>query len=378
MPVQTTGGLVESVTRLNIGDYEAEARAKLDPIHYDFFAGGAGTESSTRANEEALARIRLLPRVLRGNDRRDLGVSILGRQLSMPVMVSPTAFHKIAHPDGEAATARGVAAAGTGLIVAMAATMTLEDVAAAARERGPDPTLWFQLYLQPDLAFNESLVRRAEDAGYQALVVTVDSPVFGLRERDHRNGFRDLPPGMRCENMVLDPAASGSGVRSIVMAAEMTWDRIDWLRSVTRLPVVLKGVLNPADARLAVRHGVDGLLVSNHGGRQLDGVPATIEALPAVVAAVAGRIPVLLDGGVRRGTDVVRALALGAAAVSVGRPVLWGLTLEGADGVRAVLELLRDDFDRALALCGATSADDLDADILYPASTPPGGPQLAR
>jgi 4-hydroxymandelate oxidase len=355
--------------RLTIEDFEAEARARLDPVHYDFFAGAAGPESIRQANEEAFGRLRLLPRVLRGNDRRDLRVSLFGRPISMPVAVAPTAFHRLAHPDGELATARAVASAGTLLIAAMAATTTLEEIADEARKHAPDgdPTLWFQLYLQPDLAFTEALIRRAEAAGYQALVVTVDSPVFGRRERDHRNGFRDLPAGLRCENLV----GPGSGVRDIVMDAGLTWERIDWLRTRTGLPILLKGTLHPEDARLAVRHGVDGLLVSNHGGRQLDGVAATIEALPAVVDAVAGRIPVLLDGGVRRGTDVVRALALGAVAVAVGRPVLWGLAVDGAAGVGEVLELFRDDVDRALALCGATSPRDLDAELLWPA---PAGP----
>ena len=355
--------------RLTIEDFETEAKDRLDPVHFDFFAGAAGAESTRQANEEAFARLRLLPRVLRANDQRDLGVNLFGRPLSMPVTVAPTAFHRLAHPDGELATARAVAAAGTLMIVAMAATTTLEEIAEQARKQAPDgdPALWFQLYLQPDLAFTESLVRRAESAGYQALVVTVDSPVFGRRERDHRNGFRDLPSGLRCENLV----GPGSGVRDIVMDAGLTWERIDWLRAVTRLPILLKGALHPQDARLAVRHGVDGLLVSNHGGRQLDGVAATIEALPAVVSAVAGRIPVLLDGGVRRGTDVVRALALGAVAVAVGRPVLWGLAVDGAAGVGEVLEWFRDDVDRALALCGARNPRDLDAELLFPA---PAGP----
>jgi 4-hydroxymandelate oxidase len=353
--------------RLSVADFEAEARGRLDPAHYDFFAGGAGAESTVRANEAGFARLNLLPRILRGNDKRDLTVSLLGRRLSMPIVVSPTAFHRLAHPGGEVATARAVAAAETLLIVAMAATTTLEAIAEAARDGAPDgdPALWFQLYLQPDLAFTESLVHRAEEAGYRALVVTVDSPVFGLRERDHRNGFRDLPAGMRCENMV--ERNHGGSPRDIVMAAELSWEQLGWLRAVTRLPILLKGVLHPADAQLAVEHGVDGLLVSNHGGRQLDGVPASIDALPAVVAAVAGRIPVLLDGGVRRGIDVVRALARGADAVGIGRPVLWGLAADGSDGVRAVLELLRADFDRALALCGGSSPADLDVGVLFPA-----------
>jgi 4-hydroxymandelate oxidase len=250
------------------------------------------------------------------------------------------------------ATARG--AAGTILVVSMASTTGVEEIAAAG---GP---LWFQLYPQPDLAFTEAVIRRAEAAGCRALVVTVDSPVFGRRERDLRNGFTDLPAGMVCENM-----RDGTGrVRDIVMDAGLGWDRIDWLRGVTALPILLKGVLHPADAELAVEHGVSGLVVSNHGGRQLDGAIASVTALPAIVKAVGGRLPILLDGGVRRGVDVLAALALGATAVLVGRPIVWGLAGGGSDGVRQVLDLLRSELDSALALVGARTPADLTADLV--------------
>lgn len=341
-----------------LADVAAVARARLDPAHWDFFAGGAGDERAVRGNEEALARHRLVPRVLRGAGTRDLRTGLLGADLSMPVLVAPTAFHRLAHPDGEPATARAVAAAGTVMVVSMAATAPVEEIAASA---GPG-RLWFQLYLQPDLAFTASAVRRAEAAGCRALVVTVDSPVFGHRERDLRNGFLDLPAGLACENM----RDGGGRVRDIAMDATASWDRIGWLRTVTTLPIILKGVLHPADARLAVEHGVDGVFVSNHGGRQLDRAVATVDALPAIVDAVAGRLPVLLDGGIRRGTDVVTALALGACAVAVGRPVLWGLAAGGATGVRHVLELLRADLDRAMALVGAATPGDLTADLVAP------------
>jgi 4-hydroxymandelate oxidase len=231
-----------------------------------------------------------------------------------------------------------------------------------AQACGPG-ALWFQLYPQPDLAFTEALVRRAEAAGCRALVVTADSPVFGRRPRDLRNGFGDLPPGLACENL-RDPV-SGTP-RPIAMDDTLGWDRLARLRAATRLPIVLKGVLHPADARLAVEHGLDAVLVSNHGGRQLDGAPATLEVLPDVVAAVAGRVPVLLDGGVRRGVDVLVALALGADAVAVGRPVLWGLAAAGEAGVRAVLELLRAELDAALALAGARRPADLTPDLVVP------------
>ena len=324
----------------------------MDPVHADFFAGGAGDERTLRGNEEAFARLRLIPRVLRATGRRDLRGTLLGTELAAPILVAPTAFHRLAHPDGEMATARG--AAGTILVVSMAATAPVEEIAAAG---GP---LWFQLYPQPDLVFTKSVIARAEAAGCRALVVTVDSPVFGRRERDLRNGFTDLPAGMVCENMRDD---SGR-VRDIVMDAGLGWDRIDWLRGVTGLPILLKGVLHPADAELAVAHGVAGLVVSNHGGRQLDGAIASVDALPAIVAAVGGRLPILLDGGVRRGVDVLAALALGADAVLIGRPILNGLARAGSNGVRQVLDRLGAELDAALALAGARTPADLTPDLV--------------
>ncbi|EOD69265.1 alpha-hydroxy acid oxidase [Amycolatopsis vancoresmycina] len=344
-----------------IAEFEAAARERLDPAHYDYFAGGAQDEITLRENETAFQRLRLLPRVLRGGDKRDLSLTLLGAPSSMPILVAPTAFHRLAHPDGELATARAAARAGTIMIVSMAATTAIEDIAAAA----PDLGLWFQLYLQPDLEFTEAIVRRAENAGVRAFVVTVDSPVLGRRERDDRNAFHDLPPGLAVENL-RDIGENRSGgtashVRDIVMSA-LNWDHIAWLRSKTKLPVLIKGVLHAEDARLAVHHGVAGIVVSNHGGRQLDTVAATIDVLPEIAAAVGGAVPVLLDGGIRRGTDVVKALALGADAVGVGRPVVWGLAAGGREGVTQVLELLREDFDQALALCGGRRPADLTPD----------------
>ena len=274
----------------------------------------------------------------------------------MPIFLSPTAFHRLAHPDGELATARAAAKAGVIMIVSMASTVAVEDL---GQEGG---TLWFQLYLQPDLAVTEAIVRRAERAGARALVDTVDSPVLGRRERDDRHGFHDLPDGMRCENLRGLLGDEPGHVRQIAMSADLTWEHIDWLRSITPLPIVLKGILHPADAKTAVEHGAAAVLVSNHGGRQLDSVPATIDALPAVVHAIDQ--PVLVDGGIRRGVDVVKALALGATAVGVGRPVLWGLAVDGERGVLDILERLRDEFDHALALCGAASLADLSPDLV--------------
>jgi 4-hydroxymandelate oxidase len=349
-----------------IAEFEAVARERLEPAHYDYFAGGAQDEITLRENETAFQRLRLVPRLLRGSDKRDLSLTLLGTPSSMPILVAPTAFHRLAHPDGELATARAAARAGTIMIVSMAATTAIEDIAAAAREVAPDPGLWFQLYLQPDLEFTEAIVRRAEAAGVKAFVVTVDSPVLGRRDRDDRNAFHDLPPGLAVENLRnLGENRSGgnaSHVREIVMSAGLSWDHIAWLRSKTKLPVLIKGLLHAEDARLAVHHGVAGIVVSNHGGRQLDTVPATIDVLPEIVAAVGGAVPVLLDGGIRRGTDVVKALALGADAVGIGRPIIWGLAAAGREGVSDVLELLRADFDQALALCGGRYPGELTPD----------------
>jgi 4-hydroxymandelate oxidase len=324
----------------SLRELETAARLRLDAAVYDYFAGGADDEITLRENETAFARLRLVPHVLRGPVGTS-DVTLLGSRASMPVIVAPTAFHRLAHDDGELATARAVAAAGTIMVVSMAATVAVEELAASGA------TLWFQLFVQPDRGFTEGLVRRAEAAGCGALVVSVDAPVFGRRERDLRNGFHELPDGMRCEHM---------DGRSIAFSA-LSWDDVEWLRTVTTLPIALKGIVHPEDARLAVRRGVDAIIVSNHGGRQLDTMPASIDLLPSVVDAVDGAVPVLMDGGVRRGTDVVKALALGASAVGIGRLVVWGLATAGEAGVLRVLELLRAELESALALCGSVDRD---------------------
>ena len=351
---------------LSLREFESEARRRLDPAVYDFFAGGADDEITLRSNEAAFARIGLLPRALRGSAKRELEVTLLGCRASMPVLIAPTAFHRLAHPEGECATARAVAAAGTIFIVSMASTVAITEVAAAAREAaGTGPNLWFQLYIQPDLGFTEAVVRRAEAAGCKALVVTVDSPTFGRRERDLRSGFLDLPRGMCCENL-REPLAGGAfgSPRKIVFSPEVSWEHIDWLRKATTLKIALKGVMHPEDARLAVGRGIDAILVSNHGGRQLDTVPAAIDLLPEIADAVGGSVPLILDGGIRRGTDVLKAIALGASAVAMGRPVLWGLAVAGEEGVAQVLEMLRSEVDRALTLCGCGSLRDLSRDLV--------------
>ncbi|MGW4272611.1 alpha-hydroxy acid oxidase, partial [Streptomyces seoulensis] len=238
------------------------------------------------------------------------------------------------------------------------------DVVAAARETAADPAVWFQLYPHPRREVTAALVRRAADAGCTALVVTVDSPVFGRHTRDLRNGFTDLPPGHAAENMRDLPGAPPGGLTDIPMSPALSWRDLDDILRMTPLPVLVKGVLHPADARLAVEHGAAGVLVSNHGGRQCDAVPAALDCLPGVADAVAGRVPVLMDGGVRRGADIAVALALGATAVGVGRPVVWGLAAEGESGVRKALALLRDEYDHTLALCGGRRNADLTRDMV--------------
>jgi 4-hydroxymandelate oxidase len=349
----------------SLRELELEAQRRLEPAVYDYFAGGADDEITVRSNQTAFAHIGLLPRVLCGAGPATLETTILGCHLSMPVLIGPTAFHRLADPEGERATARAAAAAGTIMMVSMASTVAIEEVAAAARNGEDGERLWFQIYLQPDRGFTESIIRRAEAAGCSAIVVTVDSPAFGRRERDLRNGFNDLPPGMCCENLREPMSGESRGpVRKIVFSTEFSWKHIEWLRQVTELKIVLKGIVHPEDAKLAVRHGVDAVLVSNHGGRQLDTVPATIDLLPAIVDGVDGRIPLLLDGGIRRGTDALKALALGANAVAIGRPVLWGLALAGEAGVAQVLDILRSELERAVTLCGCSSVHELTPGLL--------------
>ncbi|SEG76943.1 4-hydroxymandelate oxidase [Actinacidiphila yanglinensis] len=358
---EATSGVPEATSGV-LGELRGKARARLEPAHWDFFEGGAGRETALAENVRAFGRLALLPRVLRGAGEPDTAVELPGARASTPVLIAPTAFHRLAHHEGERATARAAAAAGTVLITSMASTTAVADVVAAAREVRADAAVWFQLYLQPRADVTEALVRRAEEAGCTALVVTADSPVFGRRARDDRNGFHDLPPGMAAENMRGLPGAPPDAPLDIAMSPALSWDHLRGLRERTELPILVKGVLHPDDARHAIGEGAAGLIVSNHGGRQLDAAPATVEALPRITEAVAGRIPVLLDGGIRSGADVVTALALGAAAVGVGRPVLWGLAAEGEAGVARVLAELTGQTAHVLALCGARDCADLNRD----------------
>lgn len=351
-----------------VADYEALARERMSEGAWAYVAGGAADEITLRENRAAFDRLKLLPRVLRPLAGGHTRVTLGGRTFEHPILVAPTAYHTLVHREGERATALGAAAARAGLIVSAQAGVRLEDIAAA----GGGSPWWLQLYPSADRAFLAALVGRAEAAGCEALVLTVDAPVSGVRNREWRAGFR-LPPGVDAVNLrgLAAPAAVATGVGEspllggALAEAAPTWDEVAWLRSVTRLPVWVKGILAPADAARAVEAGAAGVIVSNHGGRTLDTAPATIEALPAVVAAVGGRLPVLLDGGVRRGTDVLKALALGASAVLVGRPVLHGLAAAGAPGVAHVLHLLRAELEAAMALCGCATLAEVERGLIW-------------
>jgi len=353
-------------TLVNLFDYEDAARQRLSQMAYDFVAGAAGDELSLRRNRAAYDAIRLKPRVLRDVSQLDTRLELLGQRMDFPILLAPTAYHKLMHPEGETATARGAGAAGAILVASSFSTTAIEDIGKAATR-----PLWFQLYVQTDRGFTRELVQRAESAGCQAIAVTVDTPVIGVRNREQRDHFQ-LPPGLHIENFksflsqAQHPGLGDAGIYSPILDPKLTWEGVDWVRSIAKVPVLLKGILSPEDARLAVQHGVAGVLVSNHGARNLDTVPATIEALPGVVEAVDGRIPVLVDGGVRRGTDVVKALALGAKAVLIGRSYLWGLAANGAAGVEQVIKILRTEFLAAMALCGTPSLAKIDRNLLWP------------
>jgi isopentenyl diphosphate isomerase/L-lactate dehydrogenase-like FMN-dependent dehydrogenase len=339
---------------LNVWDYERAAEERLDPGAFGFFAGGAADEWTLGENIAAFNRWVLRPRMLVDVERVTTVTTFLGTEVSLPVAVAPTALQRLAHPDGELATARGAAQAGALMCLSTVATATIEDVAAAA----PEGARWFQLYWSTDRGVVRELIERADAARYRAVVLTVDLPRIGRRERDLRTGV-EVPEEIPVPIMQALAQSAGVTLHKIdfLIDKTLTWKDLEWLRSLSPLPLVVKGILTAEDAVLACEAGAAGVVVSNHGGRQLDGVAASIDALPEVVEAVAGRAEVLLDGGIRRGTDVVKALALGAQGVLAGRAPLWGLAVDGAAGVQRVLELLRDEIELALALCGCSSPD---------------------
>jgi 4-hydroxymandelate oxidase len=373
-----------SVPPVNLHEFEAAAAERLDRMVYDYYAGGANDEVGIRATRAAWDAVQFRYRVMRDVSMRSLATSVLGHSLTWPVLVAPMAFQQMAHEDGELGTARGARASETGMIVSTLSTASIEAIA----DVGVSP-LWFQLYIEKDRGATEALVRRAERAGCTALVLTVDTPLLGRRERDVRNGFH-LPANMTMPHLQdardaalrvtgnetasatssVNPSVTASPASALATYVATQWDSsiswrdLAWLQSITTLPILVKGIVRGDDALLALDHGAAGVIVSNHGGRQLDASITTARALSDVAQAMQGRGTLLVDGGIRRGTDVLKAIAIGAQAVLVGRPVLWGLAFDGERGVARVLQLLRDECDLALALVGCRSLSELTADVL--------------
>jgi L-lactate dehydrogenase (cytochrome) len=379
---------------LTIEDLRRIARRQLPRAVFDFVEGGAGDEQSVARNRAAFERLLFQPRILVDVSKRDQATVVLGERVATPVLVSPTGMAGICWPKGEVAAARAAHEAGTIYTLSTHASCSIEEVAA-----GAPGSLWFQLYVWQNRDLTRSFVERARAAGYRALVLTVDVPVISRRERDVRSGFTIPPritvrnvldtvrrvgwmgrvlcgPRLTLANLVGMPGAPRTdivtlgGVANRQVDPSIAWADLAWFRSLWSGPLLLKGVLTVADARRAAEHGVDGLIVSNHGGRQLDGTPASVEALPEIADAVGHRVEVLLDGGVRRGADVVRALALGARAVMIGRPYLYGLAAGGSAGVRRALEILANEVDHVLALTGVPRVGDLDRTVVRRADAP--------
>ncbi|CAK9324767.1 unnamed protein product [Citrullus colocynthis] len=343
---------------VNVNDFEELARFALPKMYYDFYAGGAEDECTLRENIQAFYRITIRPRVLVDVSQIDMSTTILGHHISAPILVAPTAAHKLAFHEGELATARAAAAAKTIMVLSYSSTCSIEEVASSC-----NAIRFFQLYIFKRRDISALLVQRAERFGYKAIILTVDTPRLGRREADIKNKMI-APPVKNLEGLITIDVNTDQGSKLETYANEMLdaslrWEDIGWLRSITTLPILIKGVLTHEDATKAVEAGVDGIIVSNHGARQLDFAPATVSVLEEVVHAVKGKIPVLLDGGVRRGTDVFKALALGALAVLIGRPVLFGLAAKGEEGVRNVLEMLKNELETTMALSGCPCIKDI-------------------
>jgi len=354
---------------VNLAEYESRARDIAEGATLDYYDGGSNDEITLRENVAAFSRIALYPRVFRGVGQRDTHTTILGLPTSTPVLVAPVALVGMLHPDGEVPVVRAASNAGSIVTLSTFSVTPIEDVVAAGA--GP---VWFQLYVYKDRSATEALVQRVEAAGCTALELTADAPILGRRERDVRNNF-SLPEDLWAPNLTADgtvPESSrGSGspfaaAFDALVDPNLTWDDIAWLTSVSSLPVLVKGIVRADDARRAIDAGAAGVIVSNHGGRQFDTAPAAIDALVPVADAVGDRADVIVDGGFRRGADVVKAIAMGARAVQIGRPIVWGLVVDGEDGVRDVLRLLRDELDLAMALAGCRSIDEISFDLLRP------------
>lgn len=358
---------------VNLADFEAPARARVSESAWAYLSGGAADELTLRANRTAWDQIRLQPRVLRDLAGGHTRVRLLGRELLHPILLAPIAYQRLFHAEGELAVAHAAAAQSAGLILSAQASVTMEAVAAPMQAEPQSGPLWFQLYWRDDRDFMQALLKRVERAGYEALLLTVDAPVHGARDRERRAGFK-LPEDIRAVNLggrkkSLDLKPGQSALFDGLLPRAATWAEIDWLRAHSRLPLLLKGVSHVDDAREALARGVTGLVVSNHGGRALDTLPATAELLPLLRAGLGPDVPLLVDGGIRRGTDVLKAMALGADAVLLGRPYVHALAAAGALGVAHALRLLRDELEIAMALSGCKTLADAGPPLLWPAAT---------
>lgn len=354
-PAGSAGGLADLVS---LDDFERAARERMATMAYEFVASGAGDEITIRWNREDYNKLKLRPRVLVDVESLDTSVDLFGQKSDFPILLAPTALHRLTHPEGEVETARGAGAANATFVVSSLSTRRMVDIAHATSK-----PLWFQLYgvNKERHGFVRDVVQEVTAHGCRALCVTVDAPVVGARNRQARAGFR-IPEDF--ETPYYPERAGAKSASGLPIQVSFTWDDVAWLRSATKLPILLKGILNPEDAELAIRAGVDGIIVSNHGGRCLDTLPASISVLPLVAEKVAGRVPLLVDGGIRRGTDVLKALALGARAVLIGRPYIFGLGVGGAAGVTRVVEILRDEFKMAMALTGRRTLAEIDRSVI--------------
>lgn len=367
MVPDATDGEFEPDRFLNVLELAARAERRIPTVAWDYFRSGAWGEHTVRWNVEAWERLRIRHRVLVDVSRRELGVEVCGAKAAFPLFAAPTALHRLAHPDGELATARACAAAKVPMVLSSLSSTAVEAVCAA----NAGNTTWMQIYIGQDRGFVGELAERARAAGCTALVLTVDTPKWGTRERDIHNGFR-VPDGIEIANLARPGGPTGHTGRGIgeslgwTISESLSWKDLAWLAGRTPLPVLVKGVCRDDDALRAIDHGARGIFVSNHGGRQLDGAPPTAESLPEVAAAVKGRVPVLVDGGIRRGIDILRAIALGADAVAIGRPILWGLGAGGEAGVRRAIEILRGEFDLAMALAGCRNVREVGPDLVGP------------
>jgi isopentenyl diphosphate isomerase/L-lactate dehydrogenase-like FMN-dependent dehydrogenase len=347
---------------VNVAEYFEQAAAKVEPAIWCYFEGGAGDEVTLRANVGAYGRWRFRPRVLVDVGEVSTATTVLGTPVSMPLLVAPFAMQRLLDPEGELATARATAAAGTLLCVSTVTSVSHEEIAAAAG----DAPRWLQLYVLTDRQHTLDHLAEACESGYSAIALTVDTPVLGRRERDLRLGF-DIPPNLPLPYVKgKDPNVAMTFAEQFQVSPSLTWRDLEWIATESRLPVILKGIVTREDATLAVENGVAAILVSNHGGRQLDGAPATLDALPEVVEAVAGRCEVYVDGGIRRGADVLKALALGAQAAFAARAIAAGLAVGGEEGVGRVLALLRDEIELGLALLGCSSPAEVTRDHICP------------